>query len=326
MSGYSRHRRGGCPGRPRSSPRRGRAPSRRRSPKPVGRPRRCAARDGPAPGGDRRRWLWRPRGRQVRQRPPIDVMWSTGSITCSSHCCITSRAVYYRRNIAPTLRDVSASSATPGPYSPRSAASTSSAPPSLAAYSTEPQKLAVDRLIVATGSAQSHFGRDEFALRAPAVKTIEDALEVRGRILGAFVLAEPEKDAGSPSRPSQAGWFGLCGPLARRPLTLAESEGCHPGPTTPISKPVSDFGLSRMRLQAALPTPSALHGYGNGFAETGRRARPAFHGRATSASTAAGGTSGIPRCSSPYRWLPFAPRLHRAPRTRLPRPSRRRSR
>jgi NADH dehydrogenase len=46
---------------------------------------------------------------------------------------------------------------------------------------------------------QHHFGRDEFALRAPGLKTIEDALEVRGRISGAFELAEPEKDAARPA-------------------------------------------------------------------------------------------------------------------------------
>ena len=56
-------------------------------------------------------------------------------------------------------------------------------------------ELAYDSLIVATGSAQSYFGRDEFALHAPGMKTIDDALEVRGRIFGAFELAELEEDA-----------------------------------------------------------------------------------------------------------------------------------
>jgi NADH:ubiquinone reductase (H+-translocating) len=54
-----------------------------------------------------------------------------------------------------------------------------------------------DGLIVATGSAQSHFGRDEFASTPPGLKTIEDALEVRGRIFGAFEMAEPKKGRGS---------------------------------------------------------------------------------------------------------------------------------
>jgi NADH:quinone reductase (non-electrogenic) len=55
--------------------------------------------------------------------------------------------------------------------------------------------LAYDSLIVAAGSAQSYFGHDEFALHAPGMKTIDDALEVRGRIFGAFELAELEEDA-----------------------------------------------------------------------------------------------------------------------------------
>jgi len=56
-------------------------------------------------------------------------------------------------------------------------------------------EFAYDSLIVAAGSAQSCFGHDEFALHAPGMNTIDDALEVRGRIFGAFELAEPEEDA-----------------------------------------------------------------------------------------------------------------------------------
>jgi len=54
--------------------------------------------------------------------------------------------------------------------------------------------LPYDSLIVAAGSAQSYFGRDEFGLHAPGMKTVDDALEVRGRIFGAFELAELEED------------------------------------------------------------------------------------------------------------------------------------
>ena len=52
-----------------------------------------------------------------------------------------------------------------------------------------------DSLIVAAGAQQSYFGHDEFAVEAPGLKTIDDALEVRGRIFGAFELAELEPDA-----------------------------------------------------------------------------------------------------------------------------------
>jgi NADH dehydrogenase len=47
-----------------------------------------------------------------------------------------------------------------------------------------------DSLIVAAGAAQSYFGHEEFADHAPGLKTIDDALELRGRIFGAFEMAE----------------------------------------------------------------------------------------------------------------------------------------
>jgi NADH:ubiquinone reductase (H+-translocating) len=47
-----------------------------------------------------------------------------------------------------------------------------------------------DHLVVAAGSSQSYFGDEEFARLAPGLKSIDDALEVRGRIFGAFELAE----------------------------------------------------------------------------------------------------------------------------------------
>ena len=51
-----------------------------------------------------------------------------------------------------------------------------------------------DTLIVAAGAQQSYFGHDEFATYAPGMKTIDDALELRGRILGAFEAAEVTTD------------------------------------------------------------------------------------------------------------------------------------
>ncbi|OZC58553.1 NAD(P)/FAD-dependent oxidoreductase [Rhodococcus sp. 06-470-2] len=51
-----------------------------------------------------------------------------------------------------------------------------------------------DSLIVAAGAQQSYFGNDHFAEFAPGMKTIDDALELRGRILGAFEQAELSDD------------------------------------------------------------------------------------------------------------------------------------
>ena len=52
-----------------------------------------------------------------------------------------------------------------------------------------------DSLIVAAGAGQSYFGNDHFAEFAPGMKTIDDALELRARILGAFEQAERSSDA-----------------------------------------------------------------------------------------------------------------------------------
>ncbi|MFB9956473.1 NAD(P)/FAD-dependent oxidoreductase [Cellulomonas denverensis] len=51
-----------------------------------------------------------------------------------------------------------------------------------------------DSLIVAAGAGQSYFGNDRFADHAPGLKSIDDALELRGRIFGAFELAELSTD------------------------------------------------------------------------------------------------------------------------------------
>lgn len=53
---------------------------------------------------------------------------------------------------------------------------------------------AYDSLIVAAGATQSYFGNDQFADHAPGMKTIDDALELRGRIFGSFELAELADD------------------------------------------------------------------------------------------------------------------------------------
>jgi NADH dehydrogenase len=50
--------------------------------------------------------------------------------------------------------------------------------------------LEYDYLIIATGSTHSYFGRDEWATLAPGLKSVEDATEIRRRVLLAFELAE----------------------------------------------------------------------------------------------------------------------------------------
>jgi NADH dehydrogenase len=47
-----------------------------------------------------------------------------------------------------------------------------------------------DYLVIATGSTHSYFGKNEWAPLAPGLKSIEDAIEIRRRVLLAFELAE----------------------------------------------------------------------------------------------------------------------------------------
>jgi len=54
--------------------------------------------------------------------------------------------------------------------------------------------LSYDYLVVATGSAHAYFGHPEWAERAPGLKTLDDALAMRRRVLLAFEAAERETD------------------------------------------------------------------------------------------------------------------------------------
>ncbi len=54
--------------------------------------------------------------------------------------------------------------------------------------------LPYDHLIVAAGATHSYFGRDDWAPHAPGLKTLDDAFEIRRRILLAFEAAEKEPD------------------------------------------------------------------------------------------------------------------------------------
>ncbi|WP_437681371.1 NAD(P)/FAD-dependent oxidoreductase [Sorangium sp. So ce131] len=55
-------------------------------------------------------------------------------------------------------------------------------------------EIGYDTLVVAAGASHSYFGHDEWAADAPGLKTVDDALEIRRRILLAFEAAEREPD------------------------------------------------------------------------------------------------------------------------------------
>jgi NADH:ubiquinone reductase (H+-translocating) len=59
---------------------------------------------------------------------------------------------------------------------------------------TRDSEIPYDFLIIATGSRHSYFGRDEWAEYAPGLKTVEDAMTIRGRLLRAFEQAEALAD------------------------------------------------------------------------------------------------------------------------------------
>src|SRR5579859_5303759 len=60
---------------------------------------------------------------------------------------------------------------------------------------TRERVLDYDFLIVASGVSHAYFGHEEWSSLAPGLKTIEDALEIRRRVLLAFELAERQNES-----------------------------------------------------------------------------------------------------------------------------------
>ncbi len=65
-----------------------------------------------------------------------------------------------------------------------------------------------DWLVIATGSTHAYFGHDDWARHAPGLKTMDDALAIRRRILSAFEAAEREPD---PARRAEWLSFAIVG-------------------------------------------------------------------------------------------------------------------
>jgi NADH dehydrogenase len=68
---------------------------------------------------------------------------------------------------------------------------------------TSAQVLDYDFLVIASGSTHTYFGHDEWEPLAPGLKTIEDATEIRRRVLLAFELAERQAANGSTNPPDR---------------------------------------------------------------------------------------------------------------------------
>jgi NADH dehydrogenase len=88
--------------------------------------------------------------------------------------------------------------------------------------------LQYDYLVVATGAETSYFGHSDWEERAPGLKSVEDALEVRRRVLSAFEKAECQADPAERARlltfvvigggPTGVEMAGSIAELARRTL------------------------------------------------------------------------------------------------------------
>jgi NADH dehydrogenase len=66
---------------------------------------------------------------------------------------------------------------------------------------TAEQQLPYDYLVVAAGATHAYFGHDDWEPYAPGLKTIEDALEIRRRVLLTFELAERQALSGAADEP-----------------------------------------------------------------------------------------------------------------------------
>jgi NADH dehydrogenase len=92
-----------------------------------------------------------------------------------------------------------------------------------------PDSLKYDYLIVATGAAHAYFGHPEWESRAPGLKTLDDALEIRRQVLLAFEAAEREPDPVAQARlltfvivgggPTGVELAGALAEIARRTLS-----------------------------------------------------------------------------------------------------------
>jgi NADH dehydrogenase len=109
-----------------------------------------------------------------------------------------------------------------------------------------------DYLIVATGATHSYFGHDEWAAAAPGLKTLEDALEIRSRVLLAYERAEchvdpSERDAWLTFAVVGAGATGveMAGTLAEIARHTLREEFRYPSGE---GYPVRGYGSSAARL------------------------------------------------------------------------------
>ncbi len=85
------------------------------------------------------------------------------------------------------------------------------------------ERVPYDALIVAAGASHSYFGHDEWAALAPGLKSLDDALTVRRRLLSAFEAAERERTRADERNSSASSSSAAGRPVSSWPERLARS-------------------------------------------------------------------------------------------------------
>ena len=152
-------------------------------------------------------------------------------------------------------------------------------------------RLPYDFLILATGARHAYFGHDDWEAHAPGLKSLEDALEIRRRILLAFEKAEREPDAGKRRAlltfllvgggPTGAELAGAIGEISRHVLT-SDFRAIDPGdahivlleagprllPTFPPEL-AAKAAATLKKVGVEVRTGAAVTAIGDGFADIG---------------------------------------------------------
>ncbi|MGI8769607.1 MAG: NAD(P)/FAD-dependent oxidoreductase, partial [Propionibacteriaceae bacterium] len=112
-----------------------------------------------------------------------------------------------------------------------------------------------DTLVLAAGAMTSYCGHDEYAGFAPGMKSIDDALELRGRILGAFELVERATD---PVEQERLLTFAIVGGDPTGVELAGQVSERRPGrdPSWPVMRPTIRARLDR---RSAPGGPGAAH-------------------------------------------------------------------
>ena len=162
-------------------------------------------------------------------------------------------------------------------------------------------EMSYDYLIVASGATHAYFGHDEWRTAAPGLKTLEDALEIRRRVLLAFERAERETD---PARRQALLTFVVIG---GGPTGVEMAGALAEMARQSLARDFRHFDPGSARIVLVEGGPGVLATFPEPLSKAARRDR-----RARRASRRAE----TPRRQRPRGWS--QPRAHRRPSPRVP--------